>query len=101
MNPITLRTAAGRVGSHRGSFRIQLLRIQSRRRRTNDRRILGSALGFGVDPEQRPSGSGIPLLFPFPGRWPGTSFTWQDKTYPLKPPMVAAMASGFTDHVTG
>jgi aldose 1-epimerase len=33
----------------------------------------------------RPSSSGIPLLFPFPGRIPGTSFTFNGKTYELEP----------------
>ncbi len=32
----------------------------------------------------RPSGSGIPLLFPFPGRIAGTSITWQGRTYSLQ-----------------
>ena len=35
--------------------------------------------------QERASSSGIPLLFPFPGRIPGTSFTWQGKTYQLEP----------------
>ena len=35
--------------------------------------------------EQRPSGSGIPLLFPFPGRIPGTTFAWEGKEYELEP----------------
>ena len=34
---------------------------------------------------QRPSGSGIPILFPFPGRIPGTTFRWEGKTYELEP----------------
>jgi aldose 1-epimerase len=32
---------------------------------------------------QRPSGSGIPLLFPFPGRIPGTTFRWEGQRYEL------------------
>jgi len=32
----------------------------------------------------RPSGSGIPLLFPFAGRLRGTSFRFQGRTYHLK-----------------
>ncbi len=36
-----------------------------------------------ADGNQRPSGSGIPLLFPFPGRIPQGKFTWQDKDYQL------------------
>ncbi len=35
--------------------------------------------------QQRPSGSGIPILFPFPGRIPGTKLTWEGKTYELEP----------------
>jgi aldose 1-epimerase len=34
---------------------------------------------------QRPSGSGIPILFPFPGRIPGTTFEWEGKKYELEP----------------
>ncbi|MEX2175379.1 MAG: aldose 1-epimerase [Pirellulaceae bacterium] len=34
---------------------------------------------------QRPSGSGIPILFPFPGRIPGTTFAWQGRSYELEP----------------
>jgi len=33
---------------------------------------------------QRPSGSGIPILFPFGGRMPGTSFEHQGATYQLE-----------------
>ncbi len=33
--------------------------------------------------QQRPSGSGIPILFPFPGRIQGTSFQWEGRTYAL------------------
>jgi aldose 1-epimerase len=32
----------------------------------------------------RPSGSGIPLLFPFPGRLAGDTFSWDGKTYPME-----------------
>ena len=32
----------------------------------------------------RPSGGGIPLLFPFPGRIPGTKFTWEGQEYSLE-----------------
>lgn len=35
--------------------------------------------------QQRPSGSGIPILFPFPGRIPGTIFEWEGKRYELEP----------------
>lgn len=35
--------------------------------------------------EGRPSGSGIPLLFPFAGRIRGTSFEWFGETYELPP----------------
>jgi aldose 1-epimerase len=37
-----------------------------------------------VENPVRPSGSGIPLLFPFPGRIRGTSFGWLGKTYQLE-----------------
>jgi aldose 1-epimerase len=33
--------------------------------------------------KQRPSGSGIPLLFPFPGRIAGGRFEWEGRTYVL------------------
>lgn len=32
----------------------------------------------------RPSKGGIPLMFPFPGRIPGTTFTWEGKQYELE-----------------
>jgi aldose 1-epimerase len=35
--------------------------------------------------KSRPSSGGIPLLFPFPGRIPGTTFTWGNKQYQLEP----------------
>ena len=35
--------------------------------------------------DKRPSGSGIPLLFPFPGRIGGARFTFQGKDYQLAP----------------
>jgi aldose 1-epimerase len=35
--------------------------------------------------QERPSRGGIPLLFPFPGRIPGTTFTWNGKQYALEP----------------
>lgn len=35
--------------------------------------------------QERPSRGGIPLLFPFPGRIPGTTFNWQGKNYTLEP----------------
>ncbi|MFN0021238.1 MAG: aldose 1-epimerase [Pirellulaceae bacterium] len=31
----------------------------------------------------KPSRSGVPVLFPFPGRLPGQTLTWQGKTYQL------------------
>lgn len=33
--------------------------------------------------QQRPSGSGIPILFPFPGRLRGDHFHWQGRSYPM------------------
>jgi aldose 1-epimerase len=35
--------------------------------------------------KERASGSGIPILFPFPGRIPGTTFEWEGKRYSLEP----------------
>jgi aldose 1-epimerase len=35
--------------------------------------------------KSRPSSGGIPLLFPFPGRIRGTTFTWEGKSYQLEP----------------
>ncbi len=46
--------------------------------------VLWSTPGFGQG-EGRPSGSGIPLLFPFAGRIRGTHFQWQGRTYELPP----------------
>jgi aldose 1-epimerase len=45
--------------------------------------VLWSEEGFASG-EKRPSGSGIPILFPFPGRIRGTAFVWDDKTYTLE-----------------
>jgi len=44
--------------------------------------VLWAADGF-ADGNQRPSGSGIPLLFPFPGRLRGTKFRWSGHEYQL------------------
>ncbi len=46
--------------------------------------VLWSAPNFASG-EVRPSSSGIPILFPFPGRIPGTSFQWAGKAYNLEP----------------
>ncbi len=35
--------------------------------------------------EKRPSGSGIPLLFPFPGRIGGAAYTFEGRDYKLEP----------------
>jgi aldose 1-epimerase len=45
--------------------------------------VLWSAPDFDSG-QQRPSHSGIPLLFPFPGRLGGTQFTFAGKTYLLE-----------------
>src|SRR5438874_9556937 len=34
--------------------------------------------------QSRPSRGGIPLMFPFPGRIPGTKLTWRRKKYTLE-----------------
>jgi aldose 1-epimerase len=45
--------------------------------------VLWSAANFDSG-KQRPSGSGIPLLFPFPGRIQGVVFEWKGKRYQLQ-----------------
>ncbi len=45
--------------------------------------VLWSAANFAAGKE-RPSGSGIPLMFPFPGRIQGVVFEWEGKQYQLK-----------------
>ena len=45
--------------------------------------VLWSAPDF-TDGTAKPTGSGIPLLFPFAGRLRGTSFRFQDKQYELE-----------------
>lgn len=46
--------------------------------------VLWSADGL-TEGRERASGSGIPILFPFPGRIRGTAFRWEGKEYPLEP----------------
>jgi len=46
--------------------------------------LLWSEPGF-TEGGKRASRSGIPILFPFPGRIPGTSFVWSGKEYTLEP----------------
>ncbi len=45
--------------------------------------ILWSASDFAAG-TARPSGSGIPLLFPFPGRIHGTVLHWDNREFPLR-----------------
>ena len=45
--------------------------------------LLWAEQGF-EEGTKRASGSGIPLLFPFPGRIAGTSLLWDGKQYPLE-----------------
>src|SRR5688500_248798 len=45
--------------------------------------VLWSAPNFESGRE-RPSHSGIPILFPFPGRISGTSFDFRGRSYPLE-----------------
>ena len=45
--------------------------------------VLYAAANFKKGTE-RPSGSGTPILFPFPGRIAGTTFVWRGKSYPLE-----------------
>jgi aldose 1-epimerase len=48
------------------------------------REMLWSEVGFELG-DKRPSGSGIPLLFPFPGRIGGAEFQFGGRTYQLMP----------------
>lgn len=48
------------------------------------REMLWSEDGFERG-DKRPSGSGIPLLFPFPGRIGGAAFTFKGRRYQLEP----------------
>jgi aldose 1-epimerase len=45
------------------------------------RDVLWAEPGF-AEGSKRASGSGIPILFPFPGRIRGTEFEWEGRTYP-------------------
>ena len=45
--------------------------------------VLWSEEGFDAG-ERRPSGSGIPVLFPFPGRIRGTTFSYEGREYSLE-----------------
>ena len=46
--------------------------------------VLWAHPNFGSGSE-RPSGSGIPILFPFPGRIRGTTFEWEGRPYEQEP----------------
>lgn len=46
--------------------------------------LLWAADDFGKG-HPRPSGSGIPVLFPFPGRIQGTTLSWEGRDYSLEP----------------
>jgi len=46
--------------------------------------VLWAEPGFAMG-DRRASGSGIPLLFPFPGRLSGTSLHWDGRDWPLEP----------------
>ena len=48
------------------------------------REMLWAEEGFEAG-DKRPSGSGTPLLFPFPGRIGGTTFTFEGREYGLEP----------------
>lgn len=45
--------------------------------------LLWSEEGF-EDGDKRPSGSGIPLLFPYPGRLRGKTLSWEGRSYELE-----------------
>ena len=46
--------------------------------------VIWSEEGF-ENGDRRPSGSGIPILFPFPGRIRGTQFLWEGHSFSLNP----------------
>src|SRR5688572_31302571 len=48
------------------------------------REMLWAEAGFDTG-DKRPSGSGIPLLFPFPGRIGGAAFQFAGRNYRLEP----------------
>src|SRR5437588_2186147 len=48
------------------------------------REMLWADAGFEAG-DKRPSGSGIPLLFPFPGRISGAAFQFDGRDYKLEP----------------
>jgi aldose 1-epimerase len=48
------------------------------------REMLWADAGFETG-DKRPSGSGIPLLFPFPGRIGGTTYQFEGREYQLEP----------------
>ena len=50
--------------------------------------VIDAAPDF-ADKGERPSGHGIPLLFPYPNRIRGGRFTWDGKDYHLPPSLVA------------
>jgi len=45
--------------------------------------LLWAADNF-ISGAERPSGSGVPILFPFPGRIKGTTLEWEGREYPLR-----------------
>jgi aldose 1-epimerase len=53
------------------------------RHRGQPTEVLWSAADFAAGGD-RPSGSGIPILFPFPGRARGTRFTYEGRTFELE-----------------
>lgn len=80
---ITLRDdAAGSLAEVLPDFGFNCYRFRAV---LNDQQIevLWSEEGFESG-EKRPSGSGIPVLFPFPGRIRGTSFCYEGREYPLE-----------------
>lgn len=64
-------------------FGLNCFRFQSQRE-GRPVEVIWSEEGFETG-ERRPSGSGIPILFPFPGRIRGTQFLWEGQAYSLPP----------------
>jgi len=77
LDPATGTTARVLVGF---GFNCYEFRVQQKDRSID---VLWSAADFARG-QERASGSGIPILFPFPGRIRGTVFAWQGREYPLE-----------------
>jgi len=81
---ITLTDPKSRLVDKHFDVWLQLLSLSGGRRRASRSTCCGRPR-ISRREQSEASGSGIPLLFPFPGRIQGTEFTWEGKTYHLQP----------------